>query len=451
MLLAITSKSITDLEDIDCSLDPMIEREVKRYQSNTEIKKEEKKDKKKEHGENKRLKETENKLLTSSGEKSRELEESKVEIAWLKEKIDESSKSQNSIEDDSSVQNFDIYSLKIEMDSTKESLAQAHAAAETSSLKVSDLLEEMKYVKNMLKEATETEMKSKITMDDLALTLKKVATDCSQAKEKLVVVKTELEATRFDSKEWKEKHEDAKKKTELFKNTSVRIRIEEDESFLAWNKKETAFMSTVKRGEDEKSLLLEQNNRLLVALFAAENQSKRAKDENQRVRDILKPVISEANVAKEAVDRAVNSKLKDSLLDKEEELQFSLKEVERVKINKAAASDNDKKSKKLLSEVEVAMEEEKHISLRKKESTQKEVEVKVLTILNIEVETLDADDSHVKASASEDVYSCYITEFLGQIRTSKQETDLEHSLMREAGLVNRVNKFDTKYLQWGNN
>ncbi|CAF2041576.1 unnamed protein product, partial [Brassica napus] len=407
MLLAISSKSIADLEDIDCSLDPMIEREVKRYQINTEIKKEEKKDKKKEHGENKRLKETENKLLTSSGEKSRELEESKVEIAWLKEKIDESSKSQNSIEDDSSVQNFDIYSLKIEMDSTKESLAQAHAAAETSSLK--------------------------ITMDDLALTLKKVATDCSQAKEKLVVVKTELEATRFDSKEWKEKHEDAKKKTELFKNTSVRIRIEEDESFLAWDKKETAFMSTVKRGEDEKSLLLEQNNRLLVALFAAENQSKRAKDENQRVRDILKPVISEANVAKEAVDRAVNSKLKDSLLDKEEELQFSLKEVERVKINKAVASDNDKKSKKLLSEVEVAMEEEKHISLSKKESTQKEVEVKVLRIVNIEVKTLDADDSHVKASVAEDVYSCYITEFLGQIRTSKQETDLEHSLMREAG------------------
>ena len=47
-----------------------------------------------------------------------------------------------------------------------------------------------------------------------------------------MVVKTELEAARLDSKEWKEKHEDAKKKTELLKNTSVRIRIEEDESFF---------------------------------------------------------------------------------------------------------------------------------------------------------------------------------------------------------------------------
>ncbi|CAN7006888.1 hypothetical protein IGI04_010371 [Brassica rapa subsp. trilocularis] len=45
---------------------------------------------------------------------------------------------------------------------------------------------------------------------------------------------------------------------------------------------------------------------------------------------------------------------------------------------------------------------------------------------------LDADDSHVKASIAEDVYSCCVTEFLGQIRSAKEETDLEHSKMRDA-------------------
>ncbi|KAF8100977.1 hypothetical protein N665_0212s0020 [Sinapis alba] len=45
---------------------------------------------------------------------------------------------------------------------------------------------------------------------------------------------------------------------------------------------------------------------------------------------------------------------------------------------------------------------------------------------------LDADDSHVKAYIAEDVYRCFLTEFLGQIRSAKQETDLEHSMMREA-------------------
>lgn len=72
-----------------------------------------------------------------------------------------------------------------------------------------------------------------------------------------MVVKIEFEVARLDFKEWKEKYEDAKKKIELFKNTSVRIRIEEDEFFLVWNKKEFVFMSIVKRGEDEKSSFFE--------------------------------------------------------------------------------------------------------------------------------------------------------------------------------------------------
>ncbi|CAF2122740.1 unnamed protein product [Brassica napus] len=45
---------------------------------------------------------------------------------------------------------------------------------------------------------------------------------------------------------------------------------------------------------------------------------------------------------------------------------------------------------------------------------------------------LDADDSHVEASIAEDVRRCFMKEFLGQIRSAKQETDLEHSKMREA-------------------
>lgn len=56
-------------------------------------------------------------------------------------------------------------------------------------------------------------------------------------------------------------------------------------------------------------------------------------------------MLSKANVAKEAVVGAKNLKLIDVLLDKEEELQFSLKEVERVKIkkiNKVVANNNVK-------------------------------------------------------------------------------------------------------------
>ncbi|XP_010437130.1 PREDICTED: WEB family protein At5g16730, chloroplastic-like [Camelina sativa] len=335
-------------------------------------------------------KELEKQLLDSFEEKSRELEEtkalveeSKVEIASLKERIDTSYNSQDSSEDededDSSVQDFDIESIKIEMESTKESLAKAHESAEASSLRVSDLLEEMKSVKNELQSATDAEMTSKKAMDDLALALKEVATDCSQAKEKLVTAETELEASRLESQQWKEKHDEVRKEAELLKNTSERLRIEAEESLLAWNGKESVFVSCIKRGEDEKNSLLDENNRLLEALVAAENLSKKAKDENHKVRDILKQAINEANVAKEAagIARAENSNLKDALLDKEDELEFALKEIERVKVNEALANDNVKKLKKLLSEIEVAMEEEKHRSLSRQESLHKDVEVVV--------------------------------------------------------------------------
>lgn len=331
-------------------------------------------------------KESEKKLIDSLKKQSRELEEtkalveeSKVEIACLKERIDGSqdSSEDEDEEDDNSVQDFDIESVKIEMESTKESLAHAHEAAEASSLKLSDLLEEMKSVKNELKSATDAEMTSKKAMDDLALALKEVATDCSQTKEKLMIAETELEAARLESQQWKEKHEEARKEAELLKNTSERLRIEAEESLLAWNGKESVFVSCIKRGEDEKNSLLDENNRLLKALVAAENLSKKAKEENHKVRDILKQAISEANVAKEAagIARAENSNLKDALLDKEEELQFALREIERVKVNEAVANDNVKKLKKLLSEVEVAMEEEKQRSLSRQDSMQKDVEV----------------------------------------------------------------------------
>ncbi|AEE87154.1 putative protein [Arabidopsis thaliana] len=333
----------------------------------------------------KNLEAAEKKLLDSFKDQSRELEEtkalveeSKVEIASLKEKIDTSYNSQDSSEedeDDSSVQDFDIESLKTEMESTKESLAQAHEAAQASSLKVSELLEEMKSVKNELKSATDAEMTNEKAMDDLALALKEVATDCSQTKEKLVIVETELEAARIESQQWKDKYEEVRKDAELLKNTSERLRIEAEESLLAWNGKESVFVTCIKRGEDEKNSLLDENNRLLEALVAAENLSKKAKEENHKVRDILKQAINEANVAKEAagIARAENSNLKDALLDKEEELQFALKEIERVKVNEAVANDNIKKLKKMLSEIEVAMEEEKQRSLNRQESMPKEV------------------------------------------------------------------------------
>lgn len=44
----------------------------------------------------------------------------------------------------------------------------------------------------------------------------------------------------------------------------------------------------------------------------------------------------------------------------------------------------------------------------------------------------DVEDSRAEASIYKDVYGCSVTEFVGQIKCAKQETDLEHSMLREA-------------------
>uniref|UniRef100_A0A1J3IR51 WPP domain-associated protein n=1 Tax=Noccaea caerulescens TaxID=107243 RepID=A0A1J3IR51_NOCCA len=44
----------------------------------------------------------------------------------------------------------------------------------------------------------------------------------------------------------------------------------------------------------------------------------------------------------------------------------------------------------------------------------------------------DVEDSHVEAAIYKDVYSCFVAEFVGQITCENQETDLEHSMMKEA-------------------
>ncbi|XP_010555375.1 PREDICTED: putative WEB family protein At1g65010, chloroplastic [Tarenaya hassleriana] len=298
---------------------------------------------------------SERKLLDSLHATKILVDESKTEIASLKERLDGSDHSQESSEDDSSVQENEAESLRTEL--------------EASSLKLSGLVQEMGSVKNELKLATEAEVTSKKAMDDLAMALTEVATDCNQAKEKLAIAEMQLEAERLESNKWKAKLEateenyytllqEARKEAEVHKNTTERLRIEAEESLLAWNGTEAVFVSCIKKGEDEKNSLIDENNRLIQALMNAENLSRKAKDENHKLRDILKQAINEANVAKEAagIARAENSQLKDALMEKDEELQFSLQEVERLKLREAMTNENVKNLTRLLSEAELAKE-----------------------------------------------------------------------------------------------
>ncbi|XP_061336594.1 WEB family protein At3g02930, chloroplastic [Gastrolobium bilobum] len=292
------------------------------------------------------------------------LEESKLDIASLQEKI-------KAIQG-GATQNIIIEGMKSE--AKKEE-------SDGLSTKAKTLLEELNLLKNELKAATEAEENSKKAMDDLAFALKEVATEANQVKAKLTLSEVELEHTKGDAERWRamlesteEKYKElldvTRKEAERFKNTAERLRLEAEESLLAWNGKEMEFVNCIKRAEDERLAAQNENTRVLELFKEAEDKTKVSKDENQKLRDILKQALNESNVAKEAAEiaKAENARLQDSL-------SLLVHENEMLKIHEASSFENIKELKRLLSESLSSKKEFKNEDMEKlsiKEGNNKE-------------------------------------------------------------------------------
>ncbi|KAA8530815.1 hypothetical protein F0562_005561 [Nyssa sinensis] len=300
-----------------------------------------------------------------------ELQESKLEIASLREKMEKleisSGQSGTHVNGSYNYENVDTMkeafeNLKSELQLAEENLAHTQDGEKAASSKVKSLLEEMNLLKNELKLAIEAEEKSKKAMDDLALALKEVATEANQTKEKLSSTKVELEYVKGESEQLKVMvrstedtyqkllHE-AKKETERYKNTVERLRLEAEESLLAWNDKEMGFVSCIRSAEEQRTLAQQENIRLLESLKVTESMTMTSREENHKLRDILKQALNEANVAKEAagIARAENSQLKDCLSGKDKALDFLNRENERLRINEAASHEIIMELKRFLS------------------------------------------------------------------------------------------------------
>ncbi|KAF8406048.1 hypothetical protein HHK36_008128 [Tetracentron sinense] len=305
------------------------------------------------------------------------LEESKLEISSLREKVEslEGSVAQSSRELNVSHHSLEkaklnkqsmkktFETLKPEDQVVKESLACAQEGEKIASSKAtSSLSEELSLLRTELKSATEAEEESKKAMDDLALALKEVATEANQVKEKLRSTQSEIENARGEaehSKQMVKSTEDkfgalldeAKKEFDRVSNVAERLRLESEESILAWNAKEMGFIACIKRTEEESTAAQQENSRLRESLRVVEDMNKVSREENHKLRDILKQALNEATVAKEAAEiaRTENSQLKDSLFDKDNTLDSFTRENERLRINEVAAHENIKELKWLLS------------------------------------------------------------------------------------------------------
>ncbi|KAH0652452.1 hypothetical protein KY289_030130 [Solanum tuberosum] len=104
--------------------------------------------------------------------------------------------------------------------------------------------------------------------------------------------------------------DEAKRETELYRNTAERLKLEADESLSSWNGKETSFIECIKEVQEERDLAIHEATKLNESLKEAEQRSKAAKEEDYKLRDILKQAINEAKAAADLA-RQENPQLKD--------------------------------------------------------------------------------------------------------------------------------------------
>ncbi|KAG9135279.1 hypothetical protein Leryth_015176 [Lithospermum erythrorhizon] len=286
-----------------------------------------------------------------------ELEEAKLELISLQKKVGSRDVNESRNKENIVQSKEDVESKKSELQLARDQLAEALD-------EVALVKNELRLVNNKLMQATGAEETSKKAMDELAIALKEVATESNQWKEKHQSTLLEMEQVKAESEQLKdiiritqERYQklldEAEKEIELYRNTAERLRLEAEESFLAWNDKEIGFVACIKTTEEEKAALEE-------ALEEAETLTRSARDENFKLRDILKQAINEANAAKAAasIARDENSLLKDSLSGKDEAAPILNQKNERLQIDEVANKETNSKWKSSSSEDESVENEE---------------------------------------------------------------------------------------------
>ncbi|OAY72615.1 WEB family protein, chloroplastic [Ananas comosus] len=221
------------------------------------------------------------------------------------------------------------------------SLQESKKSLETAS--DSGNLEEITILRNELKLAVEAEENSKKAMDDLAIALKEVTTEASWVKERFSEAQAKLEKVRAEAESSRALFDSMEEKLRLACEESERLKSEGEESVAAWNEKERGFLNCMKMCEEEINKAKQEKVKLIES-------QKVTREENSKLRDVLKQAVNEATVAKEALEiaRSENSQLKDLILEKENESQSIKQEFENLKVSEAAAKDEIKELSNLI-------------------------------------------------------------------------------------------------------
>ncbi|XP_066345210.1 uncharacterized protein [Miscanthus floridulus] len=270
-------------------------------------------------------------------------------VQLLEREVDKSKESERKMLESLIYQTKQLEQTKISLEEAKLEIAtlqQANKSLEAASARraggmgveqrtsVRDLMfggadEEIRVLRGELRAAMQGEERSRKALDDLSVALSDVTMEAKQVKAWLAEAQAELEAAEAELRAVSAERD--------------RCRLEADECVAAWGDKERVFLDCVRASEEDVNRARQENTKLV--------ESQRViRDENARLRDILKQAVAEANVIKDSLElaRAENARLNDAVADKESALQSLRQEYESIKVSEAAAQGSLKELNSLL-------------------------------------------------------------------------------------------------------
>ncbi|KAG0526044.1 hypothetical protein BDA96_06G111200 [Sorghum bicolor] len=276
-------------------------------------------------------KESERKMLESLIYQTKQLEQTKISLEEAKLEIATLQQANKSLEAASA-----------------SARGRGGGGVEQQRTSVKDLMfggadEEIRVLRGELRTAMQGEERSRKAADDLSVALSDVTMEAKQVKVWLAEAQAELEAANAEAERLRAALADAEAAVRAVSAERDRCRLEADECVAAWGDKERVFLDCVRASEDDVNRARQENTKLV--------ESQRViRDENARLRDILKQAVAEANVVKDSLQlaRAENARLNDAVAEKESALQSLRQEYECIKVSEAAAQGSLKELNSLL-------------------------------------------------------------------------------------------------------
>ncbi|XP_062225796.1 uncharacterized protein LOC133924328 isoform X3 [Phragmites australis] len=192
--------------------------------------------------------------------------------------------------------------------------------------------EEIRVLRSELRTAMQGEERSRKALDDLSVALSDVTMEAKHVKIWLSEAQAELEAANAEAERLRGELAAAEARLRAVSDEHDRCKLEAEESATSWGDKERVFLECVRASEEEVNRARQENTKLV--------ESQRViRDENARLRDILKQAVAEAHVVKESLElaRGENERLNDVVAEKDSALQSLRQEYECIKVSEAAA------------------------------------------------------------------------------------------------------------------